>query len=94
MENWNCTKWSSCEGGKQIRRCFDLNACGTKLIKPIEERPCKEQEGKGNLITGAAIGGGKGGYLILVIFLVIVGITYIIAYSRKTRGNKSKRRKR
>ncbi len=41
VELWECTNWSDCKLGKQIRECADINECGTEKIKPVEERDCK-----------------------------------------------------
>jgi len=40
VENWQCTEWSECINGTQTRTCTDLNACGTTLNKPEEQRSC------------------------------------------------------
>ena len=39
-ESWVCSEWSDCVNSKQRKGCFDLNDCGTKLNKPIDERKC------------------------------------------------------
>lgn len=51
IEDWNCTDWSDCENGEQIRECVDLNNCNTENDKPDEIQECEivlscsEQEG-------------------------------------------------
>lgn len=41
-EKWNCSEWSPCfPNGTQIRKCIDLNKCGTTKKKPEEIRSCK-----------------------------------------------------
>ncbi len=44
IENWNCTNWSSCINGEQIRNCIDLNECGTITEKPFFKRKCTNQQ--------------------------------------------------
>ena len=39
-ENWNCSKWSDCNGKNQTRVCEDLNSCGNSEDKPLELREC------------------------------------------------------
>lgn len=43
-ENWDCTSWSECINNIQTRTCTDLNACGTTVNKPGEERSCEVEE--------------------------------------------------
>jgi len=41
MENWRCGEWSVCSvDGFQIRRCRDINKCGTSYFKPNTTRNC------------------------------------------------------
>jgi len=40
VENWTCTKWSECIGGKQSRTCTDLNSCITEENRPLESQNC------------------------------------------------------
>jgi hypothetical protein len=40
IENWNCTSWGTCLGGKQNRACNDLNSCGTTTNKPVQTQTC------------------------------------------------------
>ncbi len=37
---WNCTSWSSCISGNQIRSCIDTNFCGIISGKPAENQTC------------------------------------------------------
>ena len=41
-ENWKCTQWSDCIGGKQVRTCIDINYCMTNESKPDTKRDCVE----------------------------------------------------
>ena len=38
--SWDCSEWSSCSNGKQVRACEDLNACGSSYQKPEENQSC------------------------------------------------------
>jgi len=38
--SWNCTSWSPCYNNLQIKRCIDLNLCGSDLNRPIERQTC------------------------------------------------------
>jgi hypothetical protein len=38
--SWNCTAWSSCTGGKQIKSCVDINSCGVTTGRPSLEKSC------------------------------------------------------
>ena len=38
--NWLCSFWSNCENDKNIRKCVDLNGCGTAVGKPSEMMDC------------------------------------------------------
>jgi len=41
IEDWQCTNWSDCINGTQIRTCNDLNNCGTENNKPEESQECQ-----------------------------------------------------
>lgn len=43
-EAWECTEWSACEDGFQIRTCEDINDCGTSQRKPDEDKECEMQD--------------------------------------------------
>ncbi|MFQ5531812.1 MAG: hypothetical protein ACE5ES_04315 [Candidatus Nanoarchaeia archaeon] len=38
--DWNCTTFSACIGGSQIRVCMDNNLCGDNSTKPVETQSC------------------------------------------------------
>ncbi|MFH1828513.1 MAG: hypothetical protein ABH824_04575, partial [Nanoarchaeota archaeon] len=40
LESWTCLEWSECIEGKQVRRCYDENVCGTSDYKPSEDKAC------------------------------------------------------
>jgi hypothetical protein len=40
LERWECSIWSQCLGGKQIRDCIDINACSTQLLRPDLIKEC------------------------------------------------------
>ncbi len=40
IENWKCTQWSECIGGKQVRSCIDVNYCMTNNTMPEVLRDC------------------------------------------------------
>jgi hypothetical protein len=40
VEDWICTAWTECVGGKKIRTCADVNRCGTNSSKPVEREVC------------------------------------------------------
>ncbi|MEA2036733.1 MAG: putative Ig domain-containing protein, partial [Nanoarchaeota archaeon] len=41
VERWECSDWSVCStDGMQMRRCLDVNGCGTKKKKPTELQEC------------------------------------------------------
>jgi len=40
VENWQCTEWSDCVNGTQIRTCNDINNCNTTENKPLENQSC------------------------------------------------------
>lgn len=40
IENWSCSKWSSCTNDKQTRTCEDINKCGTDWDHPTEIKNC------------------------------------------------------
>jgi len=52
VEYWQCTDWSACTDGKQIRTCEDLNNCETELLKPAESRACILEGEEGEAGTG------------------------------------------
>jgi len=39
-EDWECTKWSPCNNGVQVRSCEDNNECDTKKKIPIIQQEC------------------------------------------------------
>lgn len=39
-ENWQCTDWSACLNGEQVRSCVDANNCGTTKNKPGTNKAC------------------------------------------------------
>ncbi len=43
-ESWACGAWANCESNVEKRTCIDDFDCGTKTIKPIEERRCGEPD--------------------------------------------------
>ncbi len=40
---WDCTPWSLCSEGKQIRECKNIGTCAGKENKPNEEIKCSEK---------------------------------------------------
>ncbi len=38
--DWQCTEWSECFDGNQIRSCIDFNNCQDLSSKPEESRAC------------------------------------------------------
>lgn len=43
-EDWVCTEWSECNGGKMERTCADINKCGTEEYRPDEAQACVVME--------------------------------------------------
>ena len=41
-EDWECTGWSSCNGGTQTRTCTEKAGCDIDSTKPPEEQQCDE----------------------------------------------------
>lgn len=41
IEDWDCSGWSECENGVQVRVCTDDNECGTFENQPSESRSCQ-----------------------------------------------------
>ena len=41
--NWNCTEWSECIDGEEIRSCVDFNLCGNDSTKPDEIQECETE---------------------------------------------------
>ncbi len=41
QEKWNCSEWSECVNGTQVRNCTDLNNCNTEYYKPSTNRSCE-----------------------------------------------------
>jgi len=37
---WECSTWSVCNGGVEIRSCFDAGRCGKEGSRPVEYRSC------------------------------------------------------
>ncbi len=44
-EDWTCTSWGTCNGGKQTRSCVDANNCAGKTVDVLnkKEKPAEEQ---------------------------------------------------
>lgn len=40
VENWNCSEWTECDEGNQIRVCNEVNKCGASEEKPVETQVC------------------------------------------------------
>lgn len=40
-EDWACGTWEKCIENKQVRRCFELNSCGTTNYIPLIEQECE-----------------------------------------------------
>src|SRR3989344_4424807 len=40
ITNWNCTQWSACMNGNQIRTCVDTNYCSNYTSQPAEVQSC------------------------------------------------------
>lgn len=88
VEDWECQDWSQCEeNGVQKRSCSDKNNCGTTNDLPEQVRSCTyekivvqesknleevKNEASGDELTGAVIGTGKTGSIILVISSIVV----------------------
>lgn len=100
IEDWSCNDWTSCINGFEMRTCSDSNECGTDKIKPSDERGCSmidingtfTEGGDGgfmSLITGAVIGGGAGGWALIIVIIAGVGIALWFVSSKK--GGKSKK---
>lgn len=83
LTSWQCSEWSDCENGTQVRTCLKENkACITTLEKPEETRECTLPEnnqsgitGFFSRITGAVTGAlGTGGTAVVIILsLGVVG---------------------
>lgn len=39
-ENWDCSEWTICSGGRKTRTCVERNDCGTEKYKPSESMSC------------------------------------------------------
>lgn len=77
VESWQCTDWTPCVSGTQIRNCNDNSRCGTTNLKPEEQRGCTEENDSGanskGGITGAVIGAlGMPGMILVIAFIVAV----------------------
>lgn len=76
---WECTEWTPCVQGDQIRNCVDKAKCTTPTNQPIERRSCEvitstnaSQSGFAR-ITGAVVGAlGVGGTIIAIAFIIAV----------------------
>ncbi|MEM5855714.1 MAG: NosD domain-containing protein [Candidatus Aenigmatarchaeota archaeon] len=77
-EDWVCSEWTACIGGKQTRVCMDRNRCGTVANKPEEERICEEKPEEKLPILVFWLG-------IIVVILAIFIITKIIAKKLQTK---------
>jgi hypothetical protein len=42
--NWNCSEWSICDNGVQIRSCLNFNNCGSTFGRPETQRSCILQQ--------------------------------------------------
>ncbi|MDP3881320.1 MAG: hypothetical protein Q8Q31_00385 [Nanoarchaeota archaeon] len=40
IASWNCTEWSLCMNGNQIRTCVDANNCNNLTVEPLELQAC------------------------------------------------------
>jgi len=98
-KNWNCTEWSSCNGGIQTRTC--TTGCGLISTKPETSRTCTVEGANGDAgiglgdqdstrggffagITGAVIGGGAGSWIAAILFvLIIAGFLIWILLAKK-----------
>ena len=85
LEDWECSGWSDCFEGTQIRGCADLNKCGTENEKPSEVQACEVVEEGGEepelptglfALTPEEIGGAS-------LFGLIVGSLIIWFFSRR-----------
>lgn len=84
---WKCGAWAACEDGLTTRTCIDKEECGTDINKPPTTKSCDNDENtdeKGNLITGAVLGGGVFSLWGLIALIVIIaGLFGIFAYLRR-----------
>lgn len=91
VESWQCTEWTPCVQGEQIRNCKDSSSCNTTKIMPEERRNCipevtNKTTGSSGFsgITGAVIGVlGIGGSILVIIFIVVIIILAIMAAVKK-----------
>jgi len=72
-EDWICTEWSECIGGKQTRICKDRNECGTTKNKPEEERSCEVEKPTFAFWLG----------IVLVAILIVIVLIYIVKRKKK-----------
>jgi len=87
-EKWNCSEWSACQAGNQIRICQDKNNCKTTSLKPSEERVCEETLGTNRTetgtnklagLTGAIIGAlGTKGIMGITIFIILIVVAAVL----------------
>ncbi|MCS7106164.1 MAG: PGF-pre-PGF domain-containing protein [Candidatus Aenigmarchaeota archaeon] len=75
VEDWVCTEWSDCIGGKQTRVCTDRNRCGTVTNKPEEERECevKPEEKLPTLVF----------WLGIIVFVIVIFVVAKMIFKRK-----------
>jgi len=80
VPNWQCSKWSECVDGQQIRVCNDLNKCGNEKNKPIEKRSCRVLEVEQPMPTKI-----DKGLWIIAIFIIFV-IAFIVSVTRRAKN--------
>lgn len=108
VENWTCSEWGECVDGYRKRECVDVNECESNESKPEERAVCGTVPGidlsedeveeetpmkKENLVYY--------GWLIILIFLVVLVALFLIIYlikkafvKRKVRTYREKIRNR
>ena len=87
-ENWDCTVWTSCNEGKQVRICKEYNGCGTENSKPMEEQICSSESPapqQGNILSKIKIylSGLKFSWLWLLILLPLVLFILFLLFRNK-----------
>jgi hypothetical protein len=80
IEKWSCNDWSYCEDESQIRKCDDLNECGTENRKPDLEKKC--------LLSGDIFRRTSVAFFMAFLILNIVVISTILYFRIKVRRNK------
>jgi PGF-pre-PGF domain-containing protein len=84
IEDWICTEWSECIGGKQTRICKDRNECGTTKNKPEEERSCEVEKPTFAFWLG----------IVLVIILIVIISKYVAKKIKPTERPKVEKKPR